>query len=163
MKKASARISSLITLALYASIITGVSSYFSFFHKASFQQIIKTSDHDELTVLHLTSKEFSALEWEDQGKEFEYQGKMYDVAKVETTPTGYLIHCENDVLEDLFLNWMKSETKSKSNGMAQVQFCSPVIKCCFTFELASTKFFHYDDAIYSSIIPESVTPPPRNC
>ncbi len=165
MKKPSAMRKILLgfLILLYTLSSLGVfSSYFSFYFRPHFRAQVSLAKKDELKTLSLTASEFENINWIEINKEFEYQDKMYDVAKIEKEGSGYLIYCENDSLEDLFFNWLKSESKSASKVIVQIHFfepinyfeCSPVV---LTNEVAINTFTN----LYLSITQELVTPPPR--
>jgi len=151
----------LITLYTLSSL--GVfSSYFSFYYRPNFKTQISLKKQEELKTLSLTASEFKNVKWTEVDKEFEYQDKMYDVAKIEKNGHGYLIYCENDTFEDLFFNWLRSESKSASKGFVQILFFEPIAYLEFnpfvrTNEWAKNNFSN----LYLSIPRELTTPPPR--
>lgn len=149
----------------YLLVVLGVlSSYVVFYHRLSFQAVVASSSKEELKTLVLPTSEYEKLRWTEEGKEFEYRGKMYDVAKVEKKAANYVITCENDSMEDLFVNWLKSVSKSKAKLIPQIQFSQPTEKLEFhAFIKTSEKNGQAPCNFYSSFLAEIVPPPPRVC
>jgi hypothetical protein len=145
------------------SLVGMFSTYFAFFHRDSFQVEVRNSDENELKTLSFTPEEFESLVWTDGQKEFERGGKMFDVAKIERQGKNYVIYCENDFLEDVLIAFLKtSGGKSKSKGIAHVQFIEPIPDFKINSISANghqTNDFQSD--LYRFTLLEKSTPPPR--
>lgn len=146
----------------YLAYLVGMfSPYISFFHRSTFQARVVELNQESLTTLVVSSAEFEKIKWTEAHKEFEYFGKMYDVSKIEQNGNQYSIYCENDSFEDLFIDWLKSASKSKSKVMPQIQFVEPLVdfECMQSFQNIA-----YHDCFekgYLSILRELISPPPR--
>jgi hypothetical protein len=137
-------------------------SYFAFFHRLNFQAQVKTEKIDRLKKLTFTETEFKNIKWEEVNKEFQYKGKMYDVASIELSKDGYIIHCENDFMDDLLVGFLKSSEQKNKSKIPQLQLSEPVSIIQLpprTLSLSSKGVFYQLD--YSSFPLDSIYPPPR--
>jgi hypothetical protein len=166
MKKPSAILRSVL-LALvmvpYLLVVTGVlSNFIAFYHRYSFQAQVIISQQEDLKILALSASEYKKINWIEDGKEFEYFGKMYDVAKMERQGSNYMISCENDSLEDLFLSLWKAAGKSKSKMIPQIQISQPITEFKIKSPINSSEKIGSPAAIfYPSFLAEIIPPPPR--
>lgn len=164
MKKPSATFRRTLLLLLIVPYILHMlgmfSSYVAFYHRSAFQMQV-ASKHEELKTLSLSITEFENIKWTEAKKEFEYFGKMYDVAKIEREGTKYLIYCENDSFEDLFINWLKSASKSKSKMLPQIQFVEPIAEFDCALPRGAVTPKRISTNLYLSFLREIIPPPPR--
>lgn len=166
MKKRSVTIQGFVVTLLmipYLLVVLGVlSSYVALYHRFSFQSYVMTLDESDLKTLTVSVDEYQKIKWIEEGREFEHGGKMYDVAKVERQGANYLVTCENDSLEDLFVNWMKSESKSKSKAIPQIQLSQPIEE--IEIKIPTNTLDKLEPLLsnfYSSFLAEIIPPPPR--
>jgi hypothetical protein len=148
----------------YLLSVMGVTAfYFGYQYRHVFQELIRSSEEDDLQVLTFSVAEFNSLQWTEANREFTLAGKMYDIARVENTKSGYSVYCEHDAFEDAIIAWMKvtgEKGKTKSNPitpffeMPEVFLCRPELS-----ELQKTGTQSY--CFYTSYEPELRTPPPR--
>lgn len=118
-----------LTMAYLGSAVGVFSSLYLNLHRSSFQELAIESNSTNQEKLLFTAKEFSTIHWLEKGREFEWNGKMYDVSSIEKTKEGYQLYCVNDEAEEsfvaLFNTWKKS---SAPNGnlkfQMQPQFCN---------------------------------------
>lgn len=54
---------------------------------------------EDLTHLYFDLPGFQSLEWEDRGREFRFDGRLYDVVRATTTGTGVEVWCIDDERE----------------------------------------------------------------
>jgi hypothetical protein len=93
----------------YAICMIGMfTSYFSFFYKTNIQSAVRSFQDDKLELFVLSSTEFEKIQWTDGKEEFERDGKMFDVGRIEFREGSYFIYCENDCFEDLLVNYLKT-------------------------------------------------------
>ena len=166
MKKRSVTIRGFVVTLLmipYLLVVLGFfSSYVALYHRFSFQASVMNSHESDLKTLSLSVAEYQKIEWTEEGKEFEYGGKMFDVAKVEQQGKNYLVTCENDALEDLFVNWMKSAGKTKSKVIPQIQLSQPIEEIEIKVSSSSSgKIGPALNDFYSFFLEEIIPPPPR--
>jgi len=165
MKKPSTLRSVLLLLLIipYTMSVVGVfSSYFTFYHRSAFQTHVSSLNNQDLHVLVVSVSEFENIEWIENEKEFEYNGKMYDVAKIEHQGDKYQIYCENDFLEDLLITLLKTGGKSKCKVNPSIQFIESLPDFqCNNFEPESKEEKRVIHNFYYSIFQELITPPPR--
>jgi hypothetical protein len=62
------------------------------------EAILHMADRNELTCISYTDHQ-SQIEWEEEGKEFSFQHKMYDVAFADTVNGKVLLYCADDSKE----------------------------------------------------------------
>lgn len=147
----------------YLLVVLGVlSNYIALYHRFSFQAKVASSPLEDLKTLTLSKSEFEKIIWIEEGKEFEYQGKMYDVATFEERGNNYVISCESDSLEDLFISLLKSVGKSKSKMIPQIQFSQPIAELEIKAPISTHEKTGSAVAnLYSSFLTEIIPPPPR--
>jgi hypothetical protein len=63
--------------------------------KADAAMVLK-SHPDKLRLLPLSDKDYLELNWKEKGKEFLYQGQLYDVISLDRTVKGYLVKAYSD-------------------------------------------------------------------
>jgi hypothetical protein len=99
---------------------------FQSYHKTYFQQQIQQKNKSETEKLFFSYTDFKALSWIEKDKEFEWNGTLFDVNKIEKTENGFFIYCEKDGLEEILISVLKSLKKdmegSKVNFNVQPQF-----------------------------------------
>jgi hypothetical protein len=117
---------------------------------------------DEVNMFSFSEQEFYQINWQEKNKEFELKGKMYDVASIEFKNGVYKIYCENDLIEDLLIGFLKSsQTKSKSK-MPQFQLSEPesFYLINVNFKLNSRAQSFYCPGVPIVVVEENF-PPPR--
>ena len=145
------------------STIAFFSSSFAVFHRTDFQLSLKTASNNELKTLIFSTKEFNQVKWTVAEKEFEQDGKMYDVARIEKNGNAYLVYCKNDSLEDLLLNYFKTAgAKTKSKFILHGLFFEErTLLVCKEPHSILIRPFGYNHSFYRSIPEELTTPPPK--
>ena len=106
------------------------------------------------------------MEWIEEGKEFEFNGKLYDVSKIKRSANGFQVYCVNDSLEESFIamfdQWKKSDSSgSKVKTIFQPQFCNrfdfEIVEC---LGIAPIEFL-FKSRIYDPPIGLAPSPPPK--
>ncbi len=87
-------------------------------HQLVFQQEVIASEEKEVEIIFFTTSQYSSLSWMEEGREFEWQNKMYDVNKIVKTNNGYWVYCENDGFEEILISFLKS-LKKDMDGSSQ--------------------------------------------
>ena len=131
------------------------------------QEISAGTNKDDLTLFILPENNNHTFKWIENGKEFRYQGDMFDVVKIRIKDHKKYIYCLNDIKEKQlitkYLKTQKSKKKSEKihrrNDLITKYVPSSVI---LNFNLNTTEFinktWHY---IYQSNIPNIPSPPPK--
>lgn len=143
--------------------------YWTILHQATYRLRVRRGEFDKLTTFHFTDKEYDDLEWERKGEEFELDGKMYDIASVEKTETGYTVKCKHDEAETLvkkLLNSKKDKRKSSSSKKRpNLKYTSKYIDGQEAFSaLILTKLqrqFLGLEPFYKNIFQDIESPPPE--
>lgn len=85
---------------LLALILIGQLGYIWVYHsndrrirKEAKLQLFRSLKQTELEVIELDA---ASVAWEEEGKEFLYEGEMYDVVKMEQQGDHLVLHCIND-------------------------------------------------------------------
>ena len=69
-----------------------------------YEKILSENDEGDIIVLEISAYDFeNILKWYDS-KEFKFNGKMYDVIKIEKRSDQYIIYCFNDIKEELLIS-----------------------------------------------------------
>lgn len=141
-------------------------TFYTYYHRQAFQSVVRQMPASGLEQLAFTTQEFKAINWFDYQKEFEWQGRMYDVSVITRTEHGYTILCKNDTMEEMLLslihatkNGRQHDTK-KGNPQPQFfsqesDFSSAHVLNTQSLPLSSWRSF------YLSLSPQISSPPPR--
>lgn len=81
-------------------------------HVQNFEENTSTKSNKHLHSF--TFKNEEQIEWETKGKEFEKDGKMYDVVSLKNTKNGIVIICKSDTKEDSIIETYHNQLKEKS-------------------------------------------------
>jgi hypothetical protein len=142
---ANRRCSTALLVLLYAVGTAGLfTSWFTSYHREAFQAQVKQAKASDLQRLFFSHDEYGTIEWIEDGAEFEWKGKMYDVSHIEKTSRGYEVLCENDELEEVLIAFLK-KTRHNSDH--------PVTKGNPQPQFFSAYFLDYSSAIYLDVIP----------
>jgi hypothetical protein len=129
----------LILAGILITYLTGTfgvfTTCFQSYHQSLFQQKVQRQEVEESEKLFFTFKEYKSISWIEKGKEFEWNGEMYDVNKLEKTNGGFVIYCENDGLEELLISFIKSIKRemegNPTNLTIQPQFFQTLFQYTF--------------------------------
>jgi hypothetical protein len=172
-----------ISIIFLSILVLKTEGYFAFltiqqiiFKEEAKEKIIGLLPKDKLVKLSFLKIDINNLEWEEEGKEFYFEGKLYDVVSTETDEVTYTFYCFPDeketVVYDEILKLSKSHQDElpQKNSMASflnlllLKYTLPQI---FQFEHKSIvekslfiKYFHLP-IIYSSILTSPFIPPPN--
>lgn len=157
----------LIVFALAAVQVAGMvvlfSSYLLFYHRGQVQSEIRHADDAALQYIDFTAEKFNAIQWTEEGREFEFDGVWYDVARIEKTDSGYRVVVQRDLFEVLLTQFMKSDLNGAQGLALQLTFAPP--ESPMDWQPLSAIIFtqHHPESIslYRSCSHECQTPPPR--
>lgn len=110
---------SVIIFLLPLYILTSLGSlapYWTMLHQSTYRLRVRRGEFEKLTTFKFTKQEYDQLEWERKGEEFEYGGKMYDVASIEKTDEGYTVKCKYDQAESLIRKLMEGQKDKQKNS-----------------------------------------------
>jgi ABC-type lipoprotein release transport system permease subunit len=152
-----------LLLAVFAFSMIGVfTSYFSFLHRQSFQEEVKHHRKDELKSFSFSENDFKKIKWEEVNKEFEYHGKMYDVASIQFENDVYTVYCQSDLIDDMLIGFLKSSGQKSKSKTPQLQLSQPVASLELkSFPKISTSTISFYAESIPSVSIEGVSPPPR--
>jgi len=135
--------------------------------------ILNSNQNSSLLLkLKFTKNEFSRdLDWKDE-YEFEFNGEMYDVAKIEKDGSNVFIYCIRDENEELLIsNYEKvSGTNSEKDKIASSPQTSLIHLQLIAIQNELFSFKRMTDLVlfseshinnYHSIHQKSPTPPPK--
>ncbi len=154
-------LSFLILVIFMFTMVGTFNSYFTFLNRQHFQAQVKQQRPEDLKRLIFSENEYRKIKWEDKDREFEFNGKMYDVASIQFKEGLYTITCENDLIEDLLIGFLKSDSKSKGK-ILQFQLSVPEsaleidLSSCFKTDTNSS--YQFGEYLISL---EGISPPPR--
>jgi len=114
---------SLFLLTVFLFELFGYSSLFKIaqykIHEVAEVHLKRSVLENEIQIITVSTAGAKTLDWEREGKEFQYQGEMYDVVRFETKDGFISYYCINDNLEtkllkcfDELLNILLSNDKS---------------------------------------------------
>jgi hypothetical protein len=132
------------------------------------EKIISSLPENELIQVKISLADHKKLTWMEDGKEFRYDGNMYDVVKIKRSSGITCYYCFNDEKESkLFANldkMVKAQTDNSPSRTTQkkqtITYFAP--SSMFTQLLAETPvlFFEFSSR-YKSVTTNILSPPPR--
>jgi hypothetical protein len=127
------------------------------------------------TIFQLKAKQHqindNAFEWEEEGIEFTYNGKMYDVVKVVYSTDSAIIYCINDNAENNLKELLSEIQQQQNSPISNTRLCFQKILTEF-FEIkeenilkvsvlkSKQKKFDYQDALVFKV-KDILSPPPE--
>lgn len=123
------RLGALLTLTI---LLFGTGGYYPLFVKLMQWRIREQMEHtlskslpdEQLTLLTFSNTQLNELHWTRHRKEFEYQGRRYDVARMETSKEETKFYCIEDSKETLlFANLdllVRKEMSNKSGETSRI-------------------------------------------
>lgn len=138
-------------------------------------QLKKTVPQGELYVINVPVEKVNDLDWKREGKEFRYNGTMYDIVKSETKNGVVQYHCINDKQEtQLFANLEELVNQQMDNGKSPFgKTTKRILKKTSTLKYITTNPFvfalnndinsnNFDYTFfYSPVFLEIFSPPPN--
>lgn len=79
------------------------------------EKILSQLKDDELKIISLTD-DHQQIFWEESGKEFLFNGEMYDVVKTKTVNGKVMLYCINDKKEKILIDNYNQVTKHNSSA-----------------------------------------------
>lgn len=144
-------------------------SYFIFkYSQFQQQKEIKTSirngmSNNELEKIVVSSKNFKQLSWLKPGKEFTYQGYMYDVVRSTRKGNRIVLFCINDKVEkNLVDNYLKNSKTSKRffKWAKTIKFTPPTLEYICLKCSSKSSFISYSNSF--ELLPCLIdSPPPK--
>jgi hypothetical protein len=132
------------------------------------EKIISSLPENELIQLKLSSVENKKLIWMEEGKEFRYNGNMYDVVKIKRSSGITFYFCFNDEKESKILTnlekLVKDQTDSSPSRTTHKKHTITYFfqSLLFTQCLTVTPVLFFDSPTrYKSVTSDILSPPPR--
>jgi len=132
------------------------------------EKIINNLPEKELTLVKISSSDNNKITWMEDGKEFRYDGNMFDVVRIRTKSDTTYYYCFSDEKESkLFVNLDKLVKEQTDNSQSRTNQKKQDItyffhETFFTHCLTETPnlYFNYTSR-YKSIDTKVLSPPPR--
>ena len=162
---------SVILVGLFLFDLGGYYLWFSMSQK-SIQKEIKHQiraglNEEDLTVFNLSGQNEKLFLWIKPGKEFRYQGEMYDVVKTREEEQGIVYYCICDVKEKQliakynFTHNPGKDTARQIRRLLSLQYLPESIPLIYTVEL-SDYFYPSLTLAYLFTFPDILSPPPKS-
>jgi hypothetical protein len=134
------------------------------YHRNGFQELVRESPAG-VEKLVFTPSTFQLIQWEKEGEEFEWQGKMYDVSKIEKTKNAITIECVHDDLEDAILSFLdvkgQQSASTRAKGKIQPLYFQGLLEYNFLRPASRSLSGPPDHSSKDPKSPEIPSPPPR--
>ncbi len=146
------------------------------YHKGQFPAL--SAAHPGESVCTFTFDRFSEVTWETKGREFLFNGHLYDVLSLDMTADGVIIECVADVREDILVTTYyrslgpmgqtdgktQNHEKPHKNPNTVTYFCGEIAIVQDPFKSTLSTIAAKDNFL-SAVYREIVTPPPeyRSC
>jgi hypothetical protein len=133
------------------------------------EKIISSLPEKELTLVKITASDEEKLTWMEDGKEFRYNGSMYDIVKIKRNSGVTYYYCFCDVNESKLLinldKLVKNQTDNSPSKTTQKKQDITYLfqSILFPQDLPTIPVLYLDcPSSYKSIISDILSPPPRN-
>jgi hypothetical protein len=142
------------------------STYYTVHHRTAFQAQVRQEQHPGTLELVFSESDFARIQWIEEQTEFEWNGKLYDVAAIKRVDGNIVIRCENDSLEELLLSLVNPE-KEQPGGKLFKGSLQPMTFSAVLIDLSPVLYEltseHNASIIWSPIsyISGTNTPPPK--
>jgi predicted P-loop ATPase/GTPase len=131
-------------------------------------EIINNLPENELTLVKISSGDNEKITWMDEGREFRYEGNMFDVVKSKKATDTTYYYCFNDIKESKLMARLDKLVKEQTdNSQSRTNQKKQEINYFF-YEILSTQsltekpFFYFNyPRRYKSIDTDILSPPPR--
>jgi len=133
------------------------------------EKIYFLKESSDVTVLKFSTSDFiNKLIWRDKN-EFEFNGKMYDVIRIDENENEYTVYCLNDVKEEILVSNFKklNDEKGGQKNCITVKHNNFVM---YAIQISNPYRNRYYNS-FSQVLPETrnynpvsidvLTPPPR--
>jgi len=152
---------------IYVTSAVGVfSTVYLSLHRSSFQESVVETTPSNRERLFFSAADFSKIDWIEERVEFEFNGKRYDVSKIERNIQGFYVYCVNDSLEESFIamvdQWKKNNSPgNKTKTIFQPQFCSRIDFENIEWPRVAQAEFLFKSSTYDPPIARAPSPPPK--
>lgn len=135
--------------------------------KVRIEEMLQMESNEELLDQFVFSKsEFQQLQFEDDGRELEFNGKMYDIVKIREGKDTKIIYCISDEketgLKDLAKKNNTQKEKKLKNTISKIYLSQPFLAFP-EYSISGDKYVPRFRENIKSLSYEVLTPPPRNC
>jgi hypothetical protein len=132
------------------------------------EKIINNLPENELTLIKISSRDNEKIIWMEEGREFKYQGNMFDVVRIKKGTDTTYYYCFSDVNESkLLANLDKLVKEQTDNSQSRTNQKKQEInyffhEILFTQCLTETPVLFFNcTSRYRSIDTDVLSPPPR--
>lgn len=171
-----------ISIFLFGIFLFNMAGYFIAFKSFQYQikkeikaEIKRNINPNELTTIVIDKKQTNKIEWLEEGKEMNYNGKLYDVVRLTKNDTSITYYCINDKQEELLFANLEEHigahvaANKPIKNQASKKLSNTVIKLYFSneqsFEFNSAllyqQAFFSINLSYKSALTENDSPPPE--
>jgi hypothetical protein len=137
-------------------------------HKEVQSRIIKSLPESQLAVIKIPFSDKKKIRWKEYGKEFNYEGNMYDVVRSEIRTDTTYYWCFSDEKETKLLVHFDQLIKDQTDHSRSKQIQKKQEVNYFLKEVSSGSFltekpmlFCNFSSFYKSIVIDVLSPPPR--
>ena len=129
-------------------------------------EIKKGLKEKDLCLISLPLKDENTLHWEEKGKEFRFEGNLYDVVKTKVLLGKRIYYCINDKKErELIAHFQQSvqtkkEQEKRLRQSIDIQYLSPK-SILISPHLLSERLYFYYALIYRLHWIDIQSPPPK--
>ncbi len=133
------------------------------------EKIFKQLKDDELQIISYTENK-EHIYWEEDGKEFLFNGEMYDVVKTTIVDNKTILYCINDKKEKALVEKYNSITKQNSSsdkkGKNNIDnsinlFIHQIENSRNGYFIISLHDFSYYNSLTVDCIVSKISPPPK--
>jgi len=132
------------------------------------ERIIKTLPDNELSMIKISSGDKEKIKWLEEGKEFRYNGNMYDVVRIKKGIDATYYYCFNDKKEYKLLAHLDKLVKEQTdNSQSRTNQKKQEITYFFQKTLSIPRLVEIPvlyfalPSRYQSIVTDVLSPPPR--
>jgi hypothetical protein len=109
------------------------------------QKIIKTLYKSDLDVIIANEENLAKITWEREGKEFKFEGELYDIVFTEIKSGTTYYYCFKDEDETILEVKINQFLKNQSDELPQNQHTKTILQFLLEpFTIHSNSDFHFD-------------------
>lgn len=128
------------------------------------------SSETATTILHMALNQ--PIAWENEGEEFYYKGRLFDVLKITLCKTEKIIECiadekETQIIKTYYKNNIPSQknasSHNKTKNLIDLKYLNEIILVIRPSNQYNNLFINRADMTITLASKEVLTPPPERC
>jgi hypothetical protein len=132
------------------------------------EKIIKSLPAEKLVKLSFSRTDYATIDWEEEGKELIYEGKMYDLVRTVYDGKNYVLFCFSDKEESTIYQKILSFSKTQNDDFPVKKSLTACLQLLLIYHFEKPLFIKKTEQrflclhiLYASIPKGLFIPPPE--